>query len=568
MAYKRLGDMLVEAGALTQEQLMQALEIQKETKERLGTILLKAEFVTEEQLMEVLHQQLHIDYVDLSSENVDPNLADYVSPKIAKEHMVVPYRVDTTTNTIHLAMADPLDFVAIDEVKSATKMRVIPLIATPSGIDRNIANIYGNEGAARALEELEGSTGDSSMQAHVQSQTLEDDENAAPTIRLVNSIIERAVLDNCSDIHIEPMETSLQVRMRIDGVLRNVLDIPKKSQQAVISRIKVISNLDIAERRIPQDGRANVRTHGQDIDLRVSTLPTIYGEKIVIRLLFKNAKLLTLNGVGLDGQNLTNVEKLLSYTNGVILIVGPTGSGKSSTMSAMITHVNTEGVNLTTLEDPVEYNIAGANQVQIHEKVGMTFAAGLRSILRQDPDIIAVGEIRDGETSEIAMRSAITGHLVISTLHTNDSVSTIDRLIDMGTPLYLVFSAMRGVISQRLVRRICPHCKEEYIPSDEELMKVGISREAAGQHKFYHGKGCPDCHDTGYRGRIACFEIMMITPKVARAIGKGADRQQLIEILKTEGFHFLKDDIMRRVLQGVTTLDEVFRTVAGNEEEA
>lgn len=567
MAYKRLGDMLIEAGALTQEKLMQALEIQKETGQRLGNVLLEAEYITEEQLIDALRQQLGVDYVDLSAENVNPNMADYLSPKIAKEHSVIPIRVDTTTNTMYLAMVDPLNFVALDEVKQATKMRVVPLIATASGIERTFGNIYGNEGAARALEELEGSTGDSSMQATVSSQTLEDDENAAPTIRLVNSIIERAVIDNCSDIHIEPLETSLQVRMRIDGVLRHVLDIPKKSQQAVISRIKVISNLDIAERRIPQDGRANVRAHGQDIDLRVSTLPTIYGEKVVIRLLFKNAKLLTLNGVGLDGQNIANVEQLLSYTNGVILIVGPTGSGKSSTMSAMITHVNTEGVNLTTLEDPVEYNIAGANQVQVHEKVGMTFAAGLRSILRQDPDIICVGEIRDGETAEIAMRSAITGHLVISTLHTNDSVSTIDRLIDMGTPNYLVSAAMRGVISQRLVRRICPKCKEEYIPSDEELMNVGISREAANQHKFYHGKGCPDCHDTGYRGRIACFEIMMITPKVTRAISKGADRAQLLEILKTEGFHFLKDDIMKRVLQGVTTLDEVFRTVSGAEED-
>lgn len=567
MAYKRLGDMLIENGFLRPEQLTQALEIQKETGGRLGNVLMEAGFITEEQLIDCLRQQLHVDFIDLSVENINPQVAEYLPAKLAKEHNVIPVRVDTTTNTMYLAMVDPLNFIALDEVKQATKMRVVPLIATSAGIERNYGNIYGNEGAARALEELEGTEGDSSMQAHVQSQTLEDDENAAPTIRLVNSIIDRAVLDNCSDIHIEPLETSLQVRMRIDGVLHKVLDIPKKSQQAVISRIKVISNLDIAERRIPQDGRANVRAHGQDIDLRVSTLPTIYGEKVVIRLLFKNAKLLTLDGVGLDGQNIDNVKKLLSYTNGVILIVGPTGSGKSSTMSAMITHVNTEGVNLTTLEDPVEYNIAGANQVQIHEKVGMTFASGLRSILRQDPDIIAVGEIRDGETSEIAMRSAITGHLVISTLHTNDSVSTIDRLIDMGTPTYLIFSAMRGVISQRLVRRICPHCKEEYIPSDEELMKVGITREQANQHKFYHGVGCPDCHDTGYRGRIACFEIMMITPKVARVIAKGADRTELVRVLREDGFHFLKDDIMKRVLQGITTLDEVFRTVSGSEGE-
>ncbi len=567
MAYKRLGDMLVESGAITSEQLQQALELKKESNERLGTILIKAGIITEDQLIEALREQYHMEFVDLTQENVNPQYAEILPMKIALEHQIAPIRVEE--NEIWVATLDPLNFRAEDEVKLATKRRVKFFLTNSAGMERTLNALYGNEGASKALEELERSTGDTSGQATVKSHDLDkSDDDEAPTIRLVNSIIERAVLDNCSDIHIEPQETELQVRMRIDGVLHNVLSVPKKSQGAVIARIKVISGLDIAERRIPQDGRAAVRLHGMDVDLRVSTLPTIYGEKVVIRLLFKNAQLLTLHGVGLDGENLTNVEKLLSYSNGVILIVGPTGSGKSSTMSAMISKVNTEGVNLTTLEDPVEYNIPGANQVQIHEKVGMTFASGLRSILRQDPDIIAVGEIRDGETSEIAMRSAITGHLVISTLHTNDSVSTIDRLIDMGTPTFLIFSAMRGVISQRLVRRICPQCKEEYIPSDDELLRVGLSREEANKHVFYHGKGCPNCHETGYKGRIAVFEIMMITNRIANVISRGADRKALVAALKEDGFHFLKDDCMRRVYEGVSTLEEVIRTVnaVGDEE--
>ena len=560
MAYKRLGDILIANGAITEEQLQEALEIQRHNGDRIGQILMAEKFITEEQLIDALREQLGVEFVDLASEVINPALASLLPKKIAREHLIVPVR--SNGDDLYVAMVDPLNFVAIDEAKQATRRRIVPLIATSSAMERALVMLYGAEGANKALEELELVEGDSSDQADVETHTLDsDDSNSAPTIRLVNSIIERAAAEGASDIHLEPHETELVVRMRIDGVLRKVLSVPKKSQSAVISRIKVIGAMDIAERRIPQDGRANVRVRGADIDLRISTLPTIYGEKVVIRLLNKSSQLLSLEGVGLGGQNLDNVLSLLRNSNGVILIVGPTGSGKSSTMSAMVQKLNTEQVNLVTLEDPVEYNINGVNQVQINEKTGMTFASGLRSILRQDPDIIAVGEIRDGETSEIAMRSAITGHLVISTLHTNDAVSTIDRLVDMGTPVYLLYSAMRGVISQRLVRRICPRCREEYTPTDEELQLLGLSRKEVEKHTIYHGKGCPDCFDTGYRGRTAVFEIMMITDKVRQTIAHGGTRQELLQVLKEEGFHSLQDDCMRLVYDGVTTLGEVIRTV-------
>ncbi|MBR3290209.1 MAG: type II/IV secretion system protein [Clostridia bacterium] len=560
MAYKRLGDILIANGAITGEQLQKALEIQRQSGARLGNVLVEEKFISEDQLIDALREQLGVEFVDLASEVINPALASLLPKKIAREHMIVPVR--SNGDDLYVAMVDPLNFVAIDEAKQATKRRIIPLIATTSAMDRALVMLYGSEGANKALEELELVEGDSSDQADVETHTLDsDDTNSAPTIRLVNSIIERAAAEGASDIHLEPHETEMAVRMRIDGVLRKVLSVPKKSQSAVISRIKVIGAMDIAERRIPQDGRANVRVRGADIDLRISTLPTIYGEKVVIRLLNKSSQLISLEGVGLTGQNLENVLTLLRNSNGVILIVGPTGSGKSSTMSAMVQKLNTEQVNLVTLEDPVEYNINGVNQVQINEKTGMTFASGLRSILRQDPDIIAVGEIRDGETSEIAMRSAITGHLVISTLHTNDAVSTIDRLVDMGTPVYLLYSALRGVISQRLVRRICPRCREEYTPTDEELRLLGLSRAEVEKHHIYHGKGCPDCFETGYRGRTAVFEIMMINDRVRQVIARSGSRQELLEVLKEDGFHTLLDDCMRLVYDGVTSLEEVFRTI-------
>ena len=563
MAYKRLGDLLVSAGAITPEELEQGLERQKKTKERLGTALISAGIITEAQLIEVLRLQLGIEYIDLSKTNIPISLAQVVPKNIAKQFQVVP--VHMTKDELYLAMCDPMNFYAIEEVKKAVRKRIVPMIATTEGVEHAINVLYGNEGAAKAIEDMKREISATQEEEGVTDQfsgnILNDNINDAPTIRLVNSIIDRAVHENASDIHIEPKEKELQVRMRIDGMLRKILTIPKNLQNSVISRIKIMSGMDIAERRIPQDGRFNVKSNKKEYDLRVSSLPTVYGEKIVARLLDKEAGYLTPEAIGLMGSNLEKYQRTIHCHSGVILIAGPTGSGKSSTMNTMISQLNTEEVNLVTLEDPVEYNIDGVNQVQINEKTGMTFANGLRAILRQDPDIIAVGEIRDGETAQICMRSAITGHVVLSTIHTNDAVGTIERLEDIGVEPYLIATALRGVISQRLVRRICPKCRESYEASEEEVRTLGLDPQQ--KHTFYHGKGCADCFNTGYRGRIGVFEILEIDHRIQRLIATHADRGAIEAELKNgkSGFSTLRENAVDLVKQGITTADEVRRVI-------
>ncbi|QNL45240.1 type II/IV secretion system protein [Oscillibacter hominis] len=559
MAYTRLGDLLKSVNLITDEQLSAALENQKKTKRRLGEELIAEHVITEQQFIEALEMQLGVEFIDLSQISIPPQMAEALPRGIAKKYALVPVRLNQ--NTLYIAMTDPLNFMAIEEVKTATRHRVVPMIATSEAVSRAIASLYGNEGAARAIEEMqremrtsEGGRGPDPFQAN----EIGDDARSAPTVRLVNSIIERAISERASDIHLEPEEGELRVRMRIDGLMRAVMSVPKALQSSVISRLKIMGGMDITERKVPQDGRANVRIKQSDVDLRMSTLPTIYGEKFVIRLLDKSARLLDKSRIGLTGEDLGKYERLLRQNSGVILIVGPTGSGKSSTMYTMIRELNTEQVNLVTLEDPVEYNIAGINQVQINEKTGMTFAGGLRAILRQDPDIIAVGEIRDGETAQIAMRAALTGHLVLSTIHTNDAISTVERLLDIGVEPYLIASALSGVISQRLVRRICPECREEYQPSEEELADMGLPPDT--EHRFCRGKGCPACFGTGYRGRTGVFELLVVDRKLRSAISDGIGREELAALVRREGkFTSLADNCRRLVLEGVTTIEEARR---------
>ena len=383
---------------------------------------------------------------------------------------------------------------------------------------------------------------------------IENTSNNAPSVRLVNSIIERAVLSNASDIHLEPQADELVVRNRVDGVLHKTISVPRTLQSSVIARIKIMGNMDISEKRIPQDGRSTITAHGREFDLRISSLPTKYGEKIVIRFLEKSHELLNTTSIGLEGEHLAQFEDLLANTNGVILIAGPTGSGKSTTMYTMISKLNTESVNLVTLEDPIEYDLPGINQVQINDKVGMTFASGLRSILRQDPDIIAVGEIRDGETADIAMRSAITGHLVLSTIHTNSALATIDRLVDIGVEPYLITSALKGVIAQRLVRRLCPNCKIEYTPSEEELRSMGMPLDS--DVKFYKPCGCDKCMGTGYKGRIAVFEILVLNNAVKRAFRENPSGNQFADAVMASGYKTMLDNCRDLVLRGVTSVEE------------
>ncbi len=564
MAHMQLGELLVSAGSITRDQLEDALRLQKQSKDRIGTVLINNGFITEQKLIEVLQMQLGIEYIDLTKTAIPTEMAQVIPKAIAQQYQIVPIKV--VKDELFLAMSDPLNFYAIEEARLASRRRIVPLVATRAGVEHAIQILYSSEGAAKAIADMKreaaanGDAQEAADNAFVANQ-LGEDTASAPTIRLVNSILERAVTERASDIHLEPRENLMQVRMRIDGLMRNIFTVPKDVQSSVISRLKIMCGLDIAERRIPQDGRFNVRVKDKDIDLRVSTLPTVYGEKLVARLLDKSGGRVSKEAVGLSGPDLDKYDAMLRNRNGVLLLVGPTGSGKTTTMYAMINELNTPEVNMVTLEDPVEYNIDGVNQVQINEKTGMTFANGLRAILRQDPDIIAVGEIRDGETAEIAMRSAITGHVVLSTIHTNDAVGTIDRLRDIGVEPYVIASALKGVISQRLVRRVCPNCSGTYRPDADELAALGLEEET--DLVLHRGAGCPECYNSGYRGRIAVFEMLPINHTVRRLIYEQRGRDAIESELKRpeNGFVSLRDNALRLMREGVTTSEEVLRIV-------
>ena len=559
----RLGDVLVNAGVVTEADIERGLQLQKGSGKRLGTVLLDNGIISEADLINALRTQLGIEFVDLTKVNIPIELAEAVPKNIAKQYQVVPIRI--FRDELYLAMSDPLNFYALEEVRKAVHKKVVPVLATADAIEHSIQILYGNVGAAKAIEEMKREVaGDSGLTvdaAFSATEISDEGTDSAPTIRLVNSIIERAVNERASDIHMEPGEENLRVRMRIDGLLREILTVPKELQASVISRMKIMSGMDIAERRIPQDGRFNVKIKDKEIDMRVSTLPTVYGEKVVSRLLDKSGGNITREGVGLEGEDLRKYDQLMKTRNGVLLLVGPTGSGKSTTMYAMINDLNTSEVNLVTLEDPVEYNVDGVNQVQINEKTGMTFAAGLRAILRQDPDIIAVGEIRDGETAEIAMRSAITGHIVLSTIHTNDAMGTIERLENIGVAPYLTASALKGVISQRLIRCICPDCKKPYTASPEEVEEMGL--DPSKEYTFYKGEGCPSCFNVGYKGRRAVFEILNIDEKIRHIINSGGGRNEIEEYVTRPESDFvtLHENAVRLVLDGVTTEEEVMRVI-------
>ena len=565
MVYKRLGDLLQAVGLIDDADIEKALQLQKGSGKRLGEVLIDAGIITQQQLIEALEMQLGVDFIDLSNVVLPPDLAQVLPKNIAKRHHVLPVKLEK--DAVYLAMSDPLNFMALEDVKQVTHRRVIPMIATSEAVERAIMTLYGNEGAARAIEEMRREVAaDPNAQVTRVTSTLvgEEDAQSAPSIRLVNSIIERAVTERASDIHLEPREEEMAVRIRVDGLLRNVLTVPRDLQASVISRLKVMGEMNTSERKIPQDGRANVHVKQRDVDLRISTLPTVFGEKMVIRILDKSTQIFSRKGVGMDEYNMGRFDRLMRNTSGVILLAGPTGSGKSSTMSTMVRELNTESVNIITLEDPVEYNIDGVNQCQINEKTGMTFASGLRSILRQDPDIISVGEIRDGETAEIAMRAAITGHLVLSTIHTSDCEATLDRLFDIGVEPYLTASALRGVVGQRLTRKICPHCKKAYTPTAEELELLEMEPQEGLQ--FYRGEGCPHCFHTGYYGRTGVFEIMLMTRELRKLVLQRAPREQILAAARADGFRSLREQCREMVLSGIISAEEAVRVIHSTEE--
>lgn len=555
MKNKRLGEMLVDAHILSQDKVEEAVKLQANSGKRLGAVLLENGYITETQLIDVLKIQLGIDFIDVNKETIDPSMASIVPKSIAEQYHVVPIKLEK--DKLILAMEDPLNFRALEAVKQITKYKVTPYIAYASAVERAVLVLYENEGASIAIEQMKQERGiDATFEEVAKQSDVTSKSSAAPTVKLVNSILERSLAEGASDIHIEPRENDMVVRIRVDGRLNQMLTIPKGLQDAVISRFKIMSEMNITEHRIPQDGRAQMTSSdGNVVDLRLSSLPTIYGEKIVIRILTRDKNSLTRTGIGITEKDNERFSRILKNSSGLIMIVGPTGSGKTSTLYTMIEELKSETVNMISLEDPVEFQIEGVTQVAINEKIGLTFASALRSCLRQDPDIISIGEIRDGETASIALRAAMTGHLVLTTVHTEDAVSAIDRLRDLGVEPYLIGGSLRGVVSQRLVRKICPNCREEYTPDPEIIDLAGIN--PLNKH-FYKGKGCYMCFDSGYKGRTGVFEILTIDSFLRDQISKGINGNELRKLVSERGsFTPMIVNGRELVEKGVTTVDEI-----------
>lgn len=547
----KIGEILLYAGKISSEQLEIALVEQEGTNKKLGEILVDKGWVTHNDIVEVLEYQLGFPRVDLTRYEVNERLVAILPESIARRHKVVP--IDAKDGKLVVAMADPLNFYAIDDIKLVTKMDIEPVIATESDVDAVIDRYYTGHSAKRVLEEIPG-------EMFPQDEDIEEQEEsevaAAPIVRLINSLFEQAVRMRASDIHIEPYTDEIRVRFRIDGDLTEIMRLPKYNLSAIVTRIKIIGRMNIAEKRLPQDGRIETKINDKEIDMRIASLPTIYGEKIVIRLLDKSSFNFTKEGLGFSAHNLEIFDSILRQPYGMLLATGPTGSGKTTTLYTVLRELNTVEKNVITIEDPVEYKLEGINQVQVNVKAGLTFASGLRSVLRQDPDIIMVGEIRDNETAEIAVRAAITGHLVLSTLHTNDSPSTIARLIDMGLEPYIVSSAVIGVVSQRLVKVLCPKCKEAYEASYDEKKILGFDVDK--ELVLYRPTGCNACN-AGYRGRMAACEIMPVNEEIRRLIDSGATTDRIRQAALEAGMTTLFDSAVDLVLRGLTSFEEAMR---------
>jgi len=550
MKRKRLGDLLIETGLINQQQLMKALEVQKKSGNRLGKVLSDLNYVSENAMIQVLEFQLGVPHVDLSNQSIPAEIAALIPVALAERHQIIP--VKKTGKKITLAMVDPTNFFAIDDIRMVSGCEVEPVIATEKDVMRAIRETYGvQELVDKAINQMRPED----VQLSTTMQTADD----APIISLVNSLISQAIKDVASDIHIEPQDKTLRVRFRIDGMLQEIGSFPRDIHAAIVARIKIISEMDIAEKRIPQDGRIKVREAGRDVDVRVSTLPTIMGEKVVMRLLDQNAVILDLEKLGFSAKNKADYYKLYTQSYGMILVTGPTGSGKTTTLYSSLLAVNSPNKNIITLEDPVEYRLPGINQVQVNPKTGLTFASGLRSILRQDPNVVLVGEIRDGETADIAIRASLTGHVVFSTLHTNDAAGTITRLIDMDVEPFLVASSVLGVVAQRLVRLICKDCKESYTPSPDSLERVFLNIAPDAELTLYRGKGCSHCNNKGYRGRMAIHEVMTITSKIREAINNKASSDEIAILAINEGMITMRQDGIEKALVGLTEIREVMR---------
>jgi type IV pilus assembly protein PilB len=562
---RRLGDLLVADGLLTAEQLKKALAEQKGSPEKLGSVLIRLNFVNEDQLIGFLSRQYGVPSITLGQLDIDPDVLKLVPAPIARKYEVIPVR--RMGNSLALAMADPTNVFALDDISFMTNLQVLPLVASQTAIKKAVDRNYESktEAISTVLSDMqtdlanvevveEGEEG-----AKVDVFELKESADEAPVVKLVNMVLVDAIQKGASDIHFESYEKIFRIRFRMDGVLHEMLAPPKRLESAILSRLKIMSNLDIAERRLPQDGRIKLRYNNREIDFRVSTLPTIFGEKAVLRILDKEALKLDMTQLGFDEWSLEKFSAAIHQPYGMVLITGPTGSGKTTTLYSGIHTINSPDVNIMTAEDPVEYNLKGVNQVQINEGVGRTFAAALRSFLRQDPDVILVGETRDLETAQISIRAALTGHLVFSTLHTNDCPSTIARLLDMGIPSFLVASSLLLVLAQRLGRKVCKQCREPYDADEESLVQYGHVPTGKGKLQFYKGKGCATCNFTGMKGRVAIYEVMPVGEELRSAILKNASTAELRSIAESAGMRSLRQAGLMKVIEGTTTIEEVLR---------
>jgi len=551
VAKKRLGDILVESGLLTPEDILKTLET-KQADQKLGDALIQNGLITETQLIEALEAQLGVPHVNLYKFPIDRSLVSVLSEEEAKQKEIIPIKKES--NRLTVAMADPLDLFTIEELRMMTGFEIEPVIATKEEIRRTISKVYESDSTLNELM---------SQVAKDNKDTGETVDNDSPIAKLANRILFNAIDQRASDIHIDPHENRVTVRYRIDGNLKTDRELPKDMQNMLTARIKIMSNLNITENRLPQDGRVKLTVEGHPIDLRVSTIPTVHGEKIVLRVLDLQNTVHDPQKIGLTPENLKTFIRFIEKPNGIVLITGPTGSGKTSTLYSALNHLNKEEVNIITIEDPVEIHLDGINQIQVNPKIGLTFASGLRSILRQDPNIIMIGEIRDTETADIAIRASLTGHLVLSTIHTNDSVSTITRLLDMKVEPFLIATSLTGVIAQRLIRTVCRDCSEYEAATDRE--KEIFAARGLTLDKVKRGKGCRSCNMTGYRGRIAIHEMLSVDSEIRRLIMDHEHANRIRDYLTQKKMKYLIDDGFLKVLNGMTTTEEVIRVVTGAE---
>ena len=564
---RKLGELLIESGLLNVDNLKDALEVQKREGKRLGEVLIQMRIISEEEMAFALAMQLKIPFIDLRDHTIENDVMDSIPKEVCQKFVCIPVAINN--NILDVTMADPLNLNLMKDLQFITGYNIQPAISTQSQIIDRLQKYYHPEKSiADVADEF---VEDQSVMELLpeEEQNIEEEDlellKDSPFVKMVDLVIRNAIKQGASDIHIEAQENQVRVRNRIDGVLQDSIKLPKWTQPIIISRIKVLAGLNIAERRLPQDGRIKVKAKNMSVDLRVSTLPTYYGEKAVIRILNKEVASLELEQLGFGEKNLEMLENFIRRPQGMVLITGPTGSGKTSTLYGCMQEITSEEVNIITVEDPVEFELAGINQVQINEKVGLTFPFVLRSILRQDPNVIMLGEIRDEETAEIAIQSSMTGHLVLSTLHTNDAPAAITRLLDIGIPPYLIASSVIGVVAQRLVRTICPECKEEYLPTRDSLARLNLDQDDL-PFKFYRGAGCKNCNNIGFKGRTVLDEIMLMGPKIRELIQSSATGDTLREAAMAMGMTTLGISGMKKIEMGMTTIEEVLKAVHEKEE--